>query len=321
MDQATEDAFRTAFRRFLGIGGPHPGVVGPGESVQDEFDSGYDSVTVAPDYDPSVEDFPLEFDLTDRSLTLRGAGMNTTRFPGGIRVNGDGVGQYTRPPTLSGFSIDAGAPGLELKQAPYTRLADILLNTPDGVGFNITTADSGQHTYGCQLWNVQAWNCGSHGFSLETQAGPHGTAFIGCQATANRGIGYQVRGSNVSFTMCGSQLNFNWGFEIRGTKQTVIGDNCYIEGNSRSNDTPVEIYGRNIKGLTVTNSYLHGINPRGADHDHKWVQRGLNIHDSNVIRFRDCVNRRYGDKVAVFFGCDQVTTAPSTHITDQCTLT
>lgn len=321
MDQATEAAFRTAFREFLGVGEARLGVVGAGDSVQDTFDEGFDRVIVGVDYDPSVESFPLDFDLTDRSLSLRGAGMNTTRFPGAIRVTGDGSDQYTRPATLSGFSVDAGSPGIELTQAPYTRLADILLDTPDGSGFRIAPADSGQHTYGCQLWNVQAWNCGGAGFELERAAGPHGTTFVGCQAAANRGFGYQVRGANVTFHASGAQLNYNNGFEIRGTTQTVIGDSCYVEGNSRNNDTPVEIYGKNIRGLTVQNNYFHGINPRGANHDHKWVQRALNIHDSEVIRFRDCTNRRYGDAAAAFFNCENVTMAPDTHILDECTLT
>lgn len=127
-------------------------------------------------------------------------------------------------------------------------------------------------SFGTTFFNCQAWACGGDGFRSTKRANPHGTHYLSCRSTACKGVGFRLRGSLARILGGDAQLNHDWGIEARGGKAITV-TNTYVEGNSRSNEFPVELYARNTPGLTIQDCYFHGITPRSTPgHDYQHVQ-------------------------------------------------
>lgn len=291
-------------------------VLGGGDSIQDAHDEGDRRLYVGGDYDKSVESGPIELDCTDEPVALVGQGHAQTHLPG-VHVEGGGVASYGMSPTLRGFTVDSGDPGVQLVDTPYA-LVDDVVAMADGIGFHLANGEVG--TFGTTFENCAAWNCGDHGFSFDRGSEPHAVRLDGCHAVLNEGHGFRLRGACVGVAGGSTQLNHRYGVEMRGTMQTTI-SGCYVEGNARREEFPVEMLARDVQGLSAENCYLHGINPRTVEHDYKRVQRALDVADSEVVRFRDNVCRRYGDVVVDADNVEHLGTWPDTHVLDECVLT
>lgn len=297
-------------------------VVGEGDSVQDAIDAGDNHVYVSPGYDPDVEDYPVVYD-GDGAITIEGFGPGVSEFGPAdeatvpaLDITGDAHRSYQTTPTVRGLSIRGGSPGIRLRASPFATVEDVFLNA-DGHGAVIADGEGRGGSFGVTFRNAQAWNCGGDGFRLQSGANPHGTRWIGCNATANQGVGVRVRGYNCSFSGGVIQLNHGIGVGVRSPSFTL--ENTYVEGNSRHGEPendgyrPVELYAKNAHGLTVDGCYFHGLNPRGAAHDFRRVFRGVNVHDSGNVSVRDCVVRRYEDAFLAAFGCEEFDVYASTH--------
>lgn len=319
---ASGDALAQLLRQYLGIEAP-PTTVGAGDSLEETYAAGHDALAVRPDYDDSVESWPVELDVpADRTLHVIGAGPMATTLgasatvDGGplLRVIGAGADQYGAAPTIAGLGLLSGAPALELQACPHAAVRDCYAEAA-GTAFRVAPAASGAGTYGTAWTNCQAWNGGGHGFALATDAAPHGATFLNCHAVANRGHGYALRGTNWRVANGSAQLNYGWGVEARGGMSGHL-DGVYIEGNARGadNNYPVEVYGDNHDGARVGTCYCHGIYPRATEHDFDRVQRALNVHDSERWGIEDCTFRRYEDAALAFFDGDDIDVRAPSHL-------
>ncbi|OYR39201.1 right-handed parallel beta-helix repeat-containing protein [Halorubrum sp. Eb13] len=268
-----------------------------------------DTVYVHSSYDAAEagESFPIELDCREKQVTLCGGHPSASVIDAGetdktvLEVVGAGSGDYQNNPLVKDLKVVGGGIGLRLRAAPFASFENLTFyRTADHAVLVDGHPDSG--TFGTNWYNVQAWNCGGDGIRTDRSAAPHGTTLWGCRFTANRGAGVRFRGAACKMVGGTSQLNYDYGVETRGGNATLV-SGAYVEGNARGNDFPVEVYAKRADGLTVENTYFHGINPRGAEHGHDRVQRAVNVHDSEKLTVRDCVARRYGDGFVATFGC------------------
>lgn len=284
------------------------------------------SLWIRPDYDPRAEDYPIKFhrngDDQFKPVTLRGPGPGSVAI-GHADVQGDvlsvvgaGPAGYTRPFYAEGVRFEGAKPdadgkgaGLSIQNAPHSMLQGVLFHTQN---HGLEVCGGGQGCFGLVASLCQAWNCGGDGFRLTSDAKPHNSQLIGCKAIANKGAGVRwLGGIQGSMYGCDIELNHGYGVGMRG--QAVSIKDSYIEGNARAVDYPVEVYGRGANGLTVADCYFHGINPRGASHEHKRVQRAVNLHDSKSVTLRDCVYQRYGDRFFAGFKGTEAQLHPASH--------
>lgn len=278
-------------------------IVDDGDSIQATYDGGATHIGVLNGYDPTVDSYPLVFD-EDRPFAIEGCGPGVSQLGHEeaddgpiVDVVGHGARTYKRAPTIQNLSVVGGSPGIRIRCAPYASLSNVYV-TAEGDGVVVAT---GEHNcYGTTMFNVQAWNCGGDGFRLETDAGPHATQFFGCQAIANKGVGFRLDGYKTSIFGGSSQMNHGHGIDVRSPAVSI--KDAYIEGNGRREDYPVELYGHSAHGLTVADCYFHGATPREVWHDHDDVQRAINVHESRSVSLRDNVFRGYAD--AFFAGFD-----------------
>lgn len=279
-----------------------------------------------PDYDPHAETYPVEFTRNSNNefkpLTLRGPGPSSVSI-GHSDVEGDvlsimgaGSSDYSRPVLIQGVRFEGGAKagdagaGLAIANAPHSMLQDVLFQT-EHHGLEVCAGGSG--CYGLVAINCQAWNCGGDGFRMNSDAKPHNTHFFGCKAIANQDAGFRFGGGvNASIIGGDIELNHGWGVEARSRGLSI--KDCYIEGNGRAVDYPVEVYGRNADGLAIRDCYFHGINPRSVSHDHKRVQRAVNLHNSTSVSISDCIYQRYGDRFYAGFKGSEAALHPESNL-------
>ncbi len=290
-------------------------------TIADAWDAAADgdTVYVHSSYDASAagESFPIELDCREKQVTLTGGHPSASVIDAGstdetvLEIVGAGNGDYQNNPIVKDLKIVGGGLGLRLRAAPFASFQNLVFYQTGSHAVLIDShPDSG--TFGTNWYNLQAWNCGGDGIRMVRSAEPHGTTLWGCRFTANRGAGVRFRGTTCKMIGGTSQLNYDYGVESRGGYANQI-SGAYIEGNARGNDFPVELYARHTDGLTIESCYFHGINPRGANHNHDRVQRAVNVHDCEKLSVRDCVARRYGDGFLATFGCTDVDVHVSSH--------
>lgn len=267
-------------------------------------------------YQSRRDDYPLTFNGTPDSrewLPFALDGQGTPSTIGHPDVTGDiiqihgppegGQGSYKKPCTLSGFRMEGGTDGSQIHIAglPNGRIRDVIaIGDGNGVSWTGPYLDMNEgvdqsHSFGWNLSGVTAWG-GRTGFSATQSAGAHSTSFDHCRANANNGPGVYFEGA-ASVTWSGGDIQLNQGFgaSVRNCDSFTLRD-VYVEGNSRGKEFPIEIYGDGADGLTVDDCYCHGINPRGAGgHDYSWVQRVVNVHNSEGVTVKDNLARKYGD--------------------------
>lgn len=281
-----------------------------------------DSIYVHSSYDAQTagETFPIVLDYSEKEVMLTGGHPSGSVIDAGdadanvIEVIGRGVEDYRNNPVVQNLKIVGGEIGLRVRRAPFSSFDNLVFYDTGSHGMCIDSHPDGG-TFGTNWSNCQAWHCGGDGFRAVRSAQPHGTTYWGCRATANRGVGFRLRGTSSMLFGGTSQLNYDYGIEVRsGWGVGITG--VYIEGNARGNDFPVEVYGRGADGLTIENCYFHGINPRGAEHNHDRVQRGVNVHDTEALTVRDCTARRYEDGFIAVFGCTDIDAYAPSHCLD-----
>lgn len=289
-----------------------------------------DVIFVHSSYDAQAagENFPIRLDYEEKEVGLTGGHASGSVIDAShtssdvIEVVGRGHKDYQNNPVVRDLTIKGGNVGLKVYGAPQSSYRDLLFHRTASHGVEVCEyTDSNGDTlgsYGIKFSNVQSWACGGNGFHLNAQAQPHGAKFYHCKATACGGIGYRLRGSNVMVLGSTSQLNYGWGIVARNSFNTVV-QGSYIEGNARAgdHDVPTEIYLKNAHGFTVRDSYFHGINPRGAEHDFDWVQRGITAHDCEGVTASSCTVRRYGKGFLTLYGCTDAEIRASSHVIRQ----
>ena len=273
-----------------------------------------DTVYVHSSYDAEAagESFPVVLDYGQKEVAVAGG------HPSGSVVDAshtdqdvfhvEGVAQYDyrNHPLLANLKIVGGNVGLRIRGAPHNCFRNLVVYATGSHGIAIeegTGPDGGSlGSFGNTFMNCQVWNAGGNGFHEETSADPHATNYAYCKAMACKGIGFRLRGWMTKVHGGDAELNHGWGVEVRSCQSVHLSD-VYIEGNARAESFPLEVYARYADGLSIDNCYLHGINPRSTDHSYTYVQRAINVHDSNQIDIRDCTFRRYGEGGIALFGC------------------
>lgn len=296
-------------------------------TIQGAWDaaSSGDQVYVHSSYDAQSggESFPIELDYLDKEVHVRGGHPSGSVIDAGdtdanvLEIKGTGAQDYQNSPVVSNLTLKGGSVGLRILGAPFSSYQNLLFHQTGSHGIELCEREingSKYGTFGSLLINCQAWNCGGNGFHLNTSAAPHGTTFTQCKATACTGMGFRLAGACVSVLGGGTQLNYGFGIRANSTMALDI-ESVYIEGNSRRTeaDAPTEVYLSSTDGTHIEDCYFHGINPRGANHDFKRVQRGISAHDSPGLTVSDCVVRRYGQGFLSLFGCADAEVAPSSH--------
>ncbi|MBV0925464.1 right-handed parallel beta-helix repeat-containing protein [Halomicroarcula limicola] len=291
-------------------------------------DGGYDTITQAWDaassgdtiyvhcsYDAEAagEPFPVVLDYEEKEVMLTGGHPSGSVIDAShsnenvIEVLGRGMNDYRNNPVVQNLKIVGGDVGLRVRAAPFASFENLVIYRTGSHGVSIegyTDPDSGRNkgTFGVYFHNCQTWVCGGDGFRTEGDALPHGTTFTNCKASSNGGIGFRLRGYTNKLIGGAAQLNHSYGIEARVGKANLI-QNCYIEGNSRAKSYPVELYASGADGLTISNCYFNGINPRSTSHNHDHVLRAINVHESSKLSIRDCTVRNYDEGFIATFSC------------------
>lgn len=318
--QITGNSFELGGRRIVGEAG-YKTI----EDAWNDADDG-DTIYVHASYDASKADesFPILLDYREKEVMLSGGHPSgsvidaTGSTNNIIEIIGRGSRDYRNNPVVQNLKLVGGQTGLRVARAPFASFQNLIFYE-NGEHGSLIAAHPDNGTFGTNWYNCQAWNCGGHGFTMETAAEAHGTTYFGCRATSNRGIGFRLRGFTCKIIGGTTQLNFNYGIEARSGKGSLV-QGMYIEGNARGNDFPVELYANNADGLSVNSCYFHGVNPRSVEHNHNWVQRGVNVHQTEQLSVRDCTVRRYGDGFIALFGCTDADVHSSSHYFDSADL-
>lgn len=315
----TPPDFRTLLQEWLSIPTGNLPTIGASDSIQEQYDHGQRSFFVLPSYERVNDPEVLMFDNpTPGPLSLMGMGASTTTLPP-IVVDGYGHEAYKQAPTLSGFSVVGGEPGIKLRGSPFASLSDIYVSS-NGHGVVLASDSEGNSCNSVTMHNVQTYGCKKTGF-LETRGSQaHSTVYSGCRATANKGHGFIINGANCVIDGGDAQLNYQPGIRVNSPACSISG--VYVEGNGRGeNAAHVELYGQDAHGLKISDCYFHGINPRGApwipsdaEPPGTYVDRGVNVHDSMGVSVRDCVYLRYQDAFCAFFGCDSPDIHERSHV-------
>lgn len=283
-------------------------------TIQEAIDDGAQSILVGTGYDPTGESYPIEIKATDDGdwtpVVICGTGPNTVTVgdrsqpADTIQIHGNG-NHYGAPVQLSNLSLASHPEATVLKVACLSagRLQNAIIED-SGTAIEITSPYIEEYESGSFDWTIRdvaIWRC-RNGVRLEDGAAAHNVLLANVDITAceNGGV-YAENCASVTFRDGAVQLNHGWGFELRDTVAATI-QTAYIEGNGRDRKMPIEVYGRRAHSLSIRDCYFHGTNPRGASHDYEWVQRAVNLHDSDGAVVRDCDGRRYGDCFAVAFG-------------------
>jgi len=294
----------------------------------EEAESG-DEIYVHTSYDAEAagEEFPIVLDYEEKEVMLTGGHSSGSVIDAShtsenvIEVLGRGHNDYRNNPVVQNLKLVGGGVGLRIRAAPFSSYENLVFYQNGSHGVSIeryTDPDSGDRkgTFGATFSNCQVFSAGGDGFYNDRMAMSHGTTYFGCRATNNDGVGFRLHGYTNKIIGGTSQLNGDYGIEARLGKASLV-QGTYIEGNARSNDFPVELYARNADGLTVENCYFNGINPRGAEHGYEYVQRGVNVHETQKLSVRNCVARNYGQGLVALFSCEDTDVhAPSHHIFD-----
>lgn len=284
-----------------------------------------DTIMVTGSYDAQEagEEFPIVLDYREKEVTLTGNHPSGSVIDAGgsdanvIEVIGRGPDDYRNNPIVRDLKITGGDIGLRIRASPFASYRNLILHETGSHGVKIDEFEdlSGvrKGSFGMTFFNCQAWACGGDGFQSVKRANPHGTHYVSCRATACKGVGFRLRGSLARILGGDTQLNHDWGIEARTGKAITV-TNTYVEGNSRSNEFPVELYARGTPGLTIQNCYFHGINPRSTPgHDYDHVQRGVNLYDVQTASVHHCAGLRYGEGMIALLKCEDIDVKPTSH--------
>lgn len=321
--QMTSNSLVLGGRRIVGRDG-YPTI----KAAWDDAESG-DVIHVHSSYDAKAagESFPIELNYEEKEVMLSGGhpsgsvidASHTTENV--IEVLGRGTNDYRNNPVVQNLKIVGGSVGLRIRAAPFASFNNLIFHETGSDAVRIegySDPDSGRHkgSWGTIFTNCQAFTAGGDGFTMTKDATAHGTTFQSCRATANKGAGFRLRGYTCKIFGGTSQLNWDYGIEARLGKASIV-QGTYIEGNSRGNDFPVEVYAYNADGLTIDTCYFNGINPRTTSHDRKHVMRAVNVHSTQKLTIRNCVGRNYDDGfVALFSTEDADVHCESHHVFD-----
>ncbi len=281
----------------------------------DDAESG-DIVYIHSSYDAKEADeaFPIVLDYEEKEVMLSGGHPSGSVIDAShcennvIEVLGRGMNDYRNNPVVQNLKIIGGNVGLRIQAAPFSSYQNLVFYNTGSHAVEIAgyvDPDSGRSkgTFGATFTNCQAFQSGGDGFRTNKNAYAHGTTFQSCRATANRGAGFRLRGYICKIHGGTTQLNFDYGIEARlGKAMNIRG--VYIEGNSRGNEFPVEVYVRNADGFTIDTCYFHGIVSRAVSHDFESVCRGVNAHQTQHLNVRSCTARNYDDGFIALFGCE-----------------
>lgn len=302
------------------------------ETIQAAIEDDAESILVATDYDQTDESYPITITADNNGswtpTAIHGVGPNavTVGDPDQradiIQIHGNG-NHYGCPVQLSNLALASHPEATVVKVACLSSgLLENVIIQDSGTAVTLSSPYIQDYTGGCFDWVIRdtdIWRC-RNGVRIDGGADAHNVLLEKVDITACDGAGvYAEDCAAVTFRDGTVQLNQGFGFELRNTTNTTI-DSAYVEGNARSRDFPVEVYGKQANGLTIRDSYFHGINPRGANHEYDCVQRAVNLHDSEGAAVRDCDARRYGTSFAVSFGndliCDNVRLSDDTTLSD-----
>lgn len=302
------------------------------ETIQDAIRDDAQSILVATNYDPTGESYPVTI-TADRDgrwtpTTIHGVGPNAVTVgdpdqeADTIQIHGNG-NHYGRPVQITDLALASHPDATVVKAACLSSgLLENVIVEDSGTAVALSSSYIEDYVGGCFDWVIRdtdIWRC-RNGVRIDGGAAAHNVLLEKVDVTACDGAGvYAEDCAAVTFRDGTVQLNHGFGFELRNTINTTI-DSAYVEGNARSRDFPVEVYGDHANGLTIRDSYFHGINPRGANHEYDRVQRAVNLHDSDGAAVRDCDARRYGTSFAVSFGndliCDNIRLSDDTILSD-----
>lgn len=234
-----------------------------------------------------------------------------------IKVIGMGQNEYWNNPIVESLKITGGQVGIYIRAAPFAEFEDIILydTGSHGVMIDEYTDREGvfKGSFGITFFNCQAWNCDGDGFRSSKAAHPHETSYIACNAVANKGAGYRVRGTASRILGGDAQLNYGFGIDARSGRSISL-DGVYVEGNGRGRSYPIDIYAKGTPALGIENCYCHGINPRSSPgHDYEFVQRGIQLQDVAFAAIENCAAYRYGDGLIALYGCTDVDINRHTH--------
>lgn len=221
-----------------------------------------DTILVTGTYDAQEagEEFPVTLVYREKEVTLAGGHPAGSVVDAGgtgenvIEVVGLGQDDYRNNPIVRDLTITGGNVGLHLRAAPFASFRNLITYRTGSHGVDIDEFEDldgvRKGSFGITFFNCQAWGCGGDGFRSTREADPHGTTYLSCRATACDGVGFRLRGSSAEILSVIAQLNHDWGIEARRGRAISVA-NAYVEGNSRSNEFPLEMYARNAPGLTV----------------------------------------------------------------------
>ncbi|MBX0295763.1 right-handed parallel beta-helix repeat-containing protein [Haloarcula nitratireducens] len=303
-------------------------------------DGGYDTITQAWDaassgdtiyvhcsYDAKEagEPFPVVLDYEEKEVMLTGGHPSGSVIDAShssenvIEVLGRGMNDYRNNPVVQNLKIVGGDVGLRVRAAPFASFENLVVYRAGSHGVHVqgyTDPDSSREkgTFGALFHNCQTWVCGGDGFRMAVDAMPHGTTFHSCKASSNEGVGFRIRGYVNEIVGCTSQLNHSYGVEARRGKGSHI-EGSYIEANGRANSYPIDVYAKNADGLNIHNCYFNGITPRSTAHNHDYVLRAINVHDTDRLSVNNCTFRNYGEGVIATFGCVDPDFHASSHYT------
>lgn len=275
------------------------------EAWQEASDGDVIRVLGSYDAQEANEPFPIVLDYTQKEVSLVGGNPSGSVIDAGntdanvIEVIGVGSDDYLNQTDIRDLRITGGNIGLRIQGAPFATYYNLLFHKTGSHGAKIDTYEKLDGvrfgTFNTQFTNCEAWGCGGDGFRSVAGAESHETYYLGCRATANKGVGFRVRGSASKMIGGVSQLNHSYGVAARQGNSITI-DSMYVEGNSRSRSYPIEILAGQTAATHVTNCYFHGINPRRVPgHDYNWVQRAVNFYEVDHGSVSNCTARRYGD--------------------------
>ncbi|EJN57247.1 hypothetical protein HSB1_46330 [Halogranum salarium B-1] len=264
-----------------------------------------DVVFVHSSYDAQTagEEFPIVLDYEEKEVTLTGGHRSGSVIDAGdtdenvVEVLGRGQNDYRNSPAVENLKIVGGNVGLRIRAAPYSSYKDLVFwqTKSDGVAVEGYTDDDGAYkgSFGITFRNVVSWNCGGHGFRLDTDARPHSTSFFGCHAAFNHGYGVMLRGFSSRFYGGTIQNNGSYGVDARNGSGQLLSA-VYFEGNGTREPSPIDVYATGTAaGLTIDTCYFQGNFARGFDNGLEREYAAIALDGTLNTTVENCTYRNY----------------------------
>lgn len=267
---ATGSAAATHADEYTGAHGVH--YVTDGDKIQDALNAApgsnwYDPahVVVTPEYDSSIEDFPVDI---RRRAVIQGSNYAPIKNDDDavdtfqIDIGGDGSDVGNRPPGvfLKDLTIKGGNHGINVIDGRYNAFHNVDVNdvATDAYHFSDgsrTSAAINSH----KMVSCFSDSPGRHNVYCGSEA--HGVIQVGCQHYFAGGRGVKIASGNYNSKMIGSGVEQaqEYGLEIEGSVFGVYGG--YFEDNFQSADpgeAEIQTSG-NPDGFVIRNCYFQGL--------------------------------------------------------------